>query len=98
MYVSQFWSLPMSFIEKNNLNYLSKVEQFFLSLKKSGLALSAADYHLINKWEERGIPVELLCRAIERGFVQHRRFSRAPKVSLTYFQNIIEEEIQKSTP
>ncbi len=86
----------MSLIEKNNLNYLSTVEQFFLSLKNSGLALSAADYHLINEWEERGVPVEILCRAIERGFEAHRKISRDPKVSLTYFKKRIEEEIQKT--
>ena len=43
----------MSFIEKHHLNYLVYVEQFFLSLKGSGLSLSANDYHLISDWERR---------------------------------------------
>ena len=51
----------MSLIDKKNLNYLSTVEQFFLSLKDSGLSLSASDYHLITGWEDRGVPVRLLC-------------------------------------
>ena len=48
----------MSLIEKKNLNYLTTVEQFFLSLKDSGLHLSASDTHLVSQWEEREIPVE----------------------------------------
>ena len=86
----------MSFIEKDNLNYLTAVEQFFLGLKDSGLALSAADYDLINKWEERGVPLEVLCRAIESGFKRHRENSRDPRISLTYFKKMIDIEIKKN--
>ena len=86
----------MSFIEKHNLNYLTAVEQFFLGLKGSGLALSAADYHLINEWEKRGIPLEVLCRAIERGFKRHREDSRDPRISLSYFKKMIDKEIEKT--
>ena len=50
----------MSLIDKKNLNYLSTVEQFFLSLKDSGLSLSANDYHLIIGWEDRGVPLCLI--------------------------------------
>lgn len=87
----------MSLIKKNNLNYLSTVEQFFLSLKNSGLALSAMDYHLIQEWEGRRVPLELLCRAIERGYSSHRWQGRNVKLSLVYFRESIEEEIQKAS-
>ncbi|KMP10778.1 hypothetical protein UZ36_06635 [Candidatus Nitromaritima sp. SCGC AAA799-C22] len=83
----------MSLIDRKNLNYFTIVEQFFLSLKDSGLALSANDYQLIGQWEERGIPVELVCRAIETGF-SRQEGSRGRKISLTQLETIVEEEIQ----
>ena len=89
----------MSLIEKKNLNYLTTVEQFFLSLKDSGLHLSASDYHLVSQWEERGVPVEHLCRAIEAGFDKANRQERSPhsKWSLTRLEDFIEQELQRAT-
>jgi hypothetical protein len=85
----------MSLIDKKNLNYFSSVEQFFLSLKDSGLALSAADYHLISQWESRGVPVRLLCRAIENAYVEFIKQSRKDTpVSLRVLELPIEEELE----
>jgi len=89
----------MSLIDKKNLNYLSTVEQFFLSLKDSGMALSAADYHLIQRWEDQGVLLDLLCRAIEKGVTDHSR--RQPRngtrrVSLSALQSFIEGEIGRA--
>ncbi|NIQ01525.1 MAG: hypothetical protein GWM98_14975 [Nitrospinaceae bacterium] len=88
----------MSLIENKNLNYLTTVEQFFLSLKDSGLSLSSSDYHLITGWEERGVPVDRLCRAIEAGFEQAARKERSlnPKWSLTRLENFIEDELERT--
>jgi len=86
----------MSLLEEDHLSYLSTVEQFFLSLKDSGLCLSATDYHLIGEWEERGISVTRLCRAIERGYQRNRDEVR--RISLVYLKDFIEEEIARATP
>ena len=88
----------MSLIEKKNLNYLTTVEQFFLSLKDSGLHLSASDYHLVGQWEERGVPVERLCRAIESSFEKAGKQERSPnpKWSLTRLEDFIEQELQRA--
>ncbi|MDH5763876.1 MAG: hypothetical protein OEZ51_12915 [Nitrospinota bacterium] len=87
----------MSLIEKQNLNYMTMVEQFFLSLKASGLSLSASDYHLISQWEDRGVDVHALCRAIETGFEKAVKQERSPnpKWSLTRLEDYIEQELQK---
>ena len=88
----------MSLIENKNLNYLTTVEQFFLSLKDSGLHLSANDYHLVSQWEESGVVVEKLCRAIETGYekaIQQER-SPNPRWSLTRLQDYIEQELQRA--
>lgn len=88
----------MSLIDKNNLNYLTTVEQFFLSLKDSGLSLSATDYHLISQWEERQVPLPVICRAIERGVDGARRQNRGSnqRLSLAYLKDFIEQEIEQA--
>lgn len=88
----------MSLIEKKNLNYLTTVAQFFLSLKGSGWSLSASDYHLIGQWETRGVPMQALCRAIESGYQQARQQSRTPnfKTSLSRLATLIDQEIEKA--
>ena len=88
----------MSLIEKKNLNYMTTVEQFFLSLKDSGLSLSANDYHRVSQWEERGVPLDRLCRAIETGFAKAAKQERSPnpKWSLTRLEDYIEQELERT--
>ena len=80
-----------------NGDYLITVEQFVLSLKESGLSLSAIDYDLIQQWENRGVPVKVVCRGIETGFGKfesaHPR--QLTRVSLSYLKVFIEEEIER---
>jgi hypothetical protein len=79
------------------LNYFTTIEQFFLSLKGSGLTLSASDYQLIGEWESRNIPVELICRAIENGYSRFEEQSnrRSGKTSLIQIQAVVEQGIQE---
>ena len=79
------------------MNYFTTIEQFFLSLKGSGLTLSASDYQLIGEWEARNIPVELICRAIETSYSCFGKQSnrRIEKTSLIQIQALIEQEIQE---
>ena len=78
-------------------DYLVTIEKFVLSLKESGLSLSATDYDLIQQWENRGIPAYVICRAIETGFIEFERTNpRQPSgISLRYFKVFIEEEIER---
>jgi len=79
------------------LNYFTIVEQFYLSLKGSGLALSASDYQLIEEWEEQNIPIKVICRAIESAYskIDTKMISRSGKTSLTQIKGIIEQEIRE---
>lgn len=79
------------------MNYFTIVEQFFLSLKGSGLALSASDYQLIEEWEEQNIPVKVICRAIESAYskIDTQITNRSSKTSLTQIKEIIEQEIRE---
>ena len=79
------------------MNYFTIVEQFFLSLKGSGLALSASDYQLIEEWKEQNIPIKVICRAIESAYskIDMQRTTRSGKTSLTQIKGIIEQEIRE---
>ena len=79
------------------MNYFATVEQFFLSLKGSGLALSANDYQLIGEWESRNVPVGLIRRAIETSYSRFGKQSnrRSEKASLIQIQALVEQEIQE---
>ena len=79
-------------------NYLVTIEQFFLTLKNSGLALSATDYDLIQQWEGRGIPVNVVCRGIENGVDEFDKQNtrQSSRVSLSYLKVYVEEEMERS--
>jgi len=77
-------------------DYLVTVEQFVLSFKESGLSLSATDYDLIQKWENRGVPLQVVLRGIEAGFSKFESTNpRQPtRVNLSYLKDFIEVEIE----
>ena len=74
-----------------NQNYLVTVEQFFLSLKDSGLMLSATDYDLIQQWESKGIPVNIVCRGIENGVAEFATQRQSSRMGLSYLKVYVEE-------
>ena len=78
-------------------DYLVTIENFVLSLKESGLSLSATDYDLIQQWENRGVPANVICRGIERGFIEFESTNRSQpfRISLSYLKLFIEEEIER---
>ena len=85
----------MSLLNRNNLSYLYSVEQYFLSLLKTGTALSPLDYQTIKSWEERGVPLSVACNAIKRGtesFKKAHGFNKPLPKSIKYCENLVEEE------
>jgi hypothetical protein len=88
----------IDFVNIENQNYLVTVEKFFLTLKDSGLALSATDYDLIQQWEGRGIPVNVVCRGIENGVEEFSRQNtrQSSRMGLSYLKVFVEEEMERS--
>jgi hypothetical protein len=88
----------IDFVNTENQNYLVTVEQFFLTLKGSGLALSATDYDLIQQWEGRGIPINVVCRGIENGVeeIGRQNTRQSSRMGLSYLKVFVEEEIERS--
>jgi len=79
----------------NNEDYLVTIERFVLSFKESGLSLSALDYDLIQQWEKRGIPTDVVCRGIETGFTEFERTNprQSTHLNLSYLKVFIEKEM-----
>ena len=88
----------LSLINRNNLNYLYCVEQYFLSLTGSGVALSPIDYQAIKSWEKKGIPLNIVCAGIKRGIESFRKthglYNSLPR-SIKYCEGLVEEEFLK---
>ena len=85
----------MSLINRDNLNYLSSIEQYFLSLINTGVSLSPLDYQIIRSWEKRGIPLSVACSGIKRGiesFVKANGPYKPLPRSIKYCENPVENE------
>jgi hypothetical protein len=78
-------------------DYLVTIERFVLSLKESGLSLSATDYDLIQQWENRRVPAHVVCRGIETGFIEFERTNpkQPSRINLNYLKVFIEDEIER---
>ncbi len=72
--------------------YYQSIEEFFVSLRGDPLFLSNADWHLIRKWREAGIPLRVVLRGIRDALDGHAHsWSRDRKVgSLAYCQQEVE--------
>ncbi len=49
-------------------DYFRAVERAFLELRGGGLVLSPADWDLVRRWDERGIPLEVVLSGIRAAF------------------------------
>lgn len=85
----------MSLLNRNNLNYLYCVEQYFLSLLKTGTALPPLDYQIIKSWEKRGVPLSVACNGIKRGIESFKKVyglnNPLPR-SIKYCESLVEKE------
>ncbi|MBP7125247.1 hypothetical protein KBD49_02660 [Myxococcota bacterium] len=82
--------------DRDSRSYLERLESFFLSLIRKGMALRAADVALLREWQQREVPEDLVRRGLQEGV---RRFLAtadpgAPlPSSLRYYRSAVEAEI-----
>lgn len=72
--------------------YFSEIEQTFIKLRGRNLLLSPGDWALIETWQERGIPVEVVCKALEKCFA--RKHNPQDIKSLKYCQHQVDEDFR----
>ncbi|HSK73735.1 MAG TPA: hypothetical protein VK892_18705 [Pyrinomonadaceae bacterium] len=78
----------------NYFNYFSEIEETFIRRRGRNLLLSPLDWALIESWQERGIPLHVVVRAIETvfdGVDKKPKAGRAVK-SLFYCKEEIEAQ------
>ena len=52
--------------------YFRVIEEVFIRLRGAPLLLSPADWQLANEWHRAGIPLEVVCDAVQKVFVRRR--------------------------
>jgi len=73
-------------LKKNN-NYFYEIAAEFLFKSKRGYFLSPLEIDLIVQWDDKGIPLKIVKKAMKKGFENPGR-----KKSLLYFNKIVEKE------
>ena len=77
----------------NYFNYFTEVEDTFVRRRAKHLFLSPLDWALIESWKERGIPLHLVLRGIEKAFDSWEAKPRKRSVkSLLYCQEEVEAQ------
>ena len=54
-------------------NYFTEIERFYQSKRKSWTLVTCLDFVLMESWKERGIPLEIVLKAIDRAFSRAKR-------------------------
>jgi hypothetical protein len=67
----------MSDLAPGALSYQTVVAEYVLGLRGAGLMISPLDQALVAEWEERGLPVAVVCRGLRRG-LEELMEKRAP--------------------
>ncbi len=78
----------------NYFNYFTEIEETFIRRRGRNLLLSPLDWALIETWEERGIPLHIILRGIERVFdiVDKQPTRKRTVKSLLYCKEEIEAQ------
>lgn len=77
----------------SNSSYLSEVSNLFLQRRGSTLQLSPLDWQIIAEWERTGIPLHIVCRAIDDVFDTYDKLpkkKKRPIKSISYCAEEIE--------
>ena len=77
----------------NYFNYFTEIEDAFVRRRAKHLFLSPMDWALMETWKERGIPLHIVLRGIERSFDSFESKPRKRSVkSLLYCQEEVEAQ------
>jgi len=78
----------------NYFNYFSEIEQTFIRRRERNLLLSPLDWALIESWQERGVPLNIVLRGIEQVFdgVDKNPAKKRSVKSLLYCREEIESQ------
>jgi hypothetical protein len=73
--------------ELNYFNYFTEIERFYQTKRKTWTLVTCLDWVLIENWKERGVPLDIVLKGIDRAFSRARRDVN----SLAYCVKAVEE-------
>jgi hypothetical protein len=80
----------------NYFNYFTEIEDTFVRRRQKHLMLCPLDWALIEMWKERGIPLHIVLRGIERWFDFYEKKRRRRSVNmLVYCQEEVEAQYEE---
>src|SRR5580765_7011171 len=81
---------------ENYFNYFTEIERFYQSKRESFTLLSTLDWVLIESWKERGIPLEMVLKGIDRAFGRAKRKINSLAYCVKAIEEICEEQKELS--
>jgi hypothetical protein len=85
----------VSELPSSALCYETVVSEYFLGLRGAGLMLSPLDLEQVRSWEQRGVPVPVVCRGLRRGLedaLRERPAGSPPPRALRAYRLCVEDE------
>ena len=59
--------------ELDYFNYFTEIERFYQTKRKSWTLITCLDWVLIENWKERGVPLDIVLKGIDRAFSRAKR-------------------------
>ena len=86
----------LSPITMNYFNYFTEIEDTFVRRRGKTLLLSPVDWALIENWKEKGVPLHVALRGIEKSFDSYESRPRSRSVkTLLYCQEEVEAQFDE---
>jgi len=80
----------------NHFDYFTDIEEAFIRRRGKHLLLGPTDWSLIQAWNERGIPLLIVLRGIDKVFDACARRARRPRInSLRYCEDEVEHQYKE---
>jgi hypothetical protein len=81
---------------ENYFNYFTEIERFYQSKRQSFTLLSTLDWVLVENWKEKGLPLEMVLKGIERAFSRAKRRINSLAYCVKAVEEVCEEQKELS--
>jgi len=76
----------------NYFNYFTEIENFYQTKRETFTLISSLDWVLIENWKEKGIPLEIVLKGIDRAFSHAKRRINSLAYCVRAIDEVLHEE------